>query len=603
MIITDTLKTLKTIESRDKLGPYLFLFCMGLIGAGLETLGIGLILPMAMVILQPESAASLPFVSELSGRLPARFGEHHLAVFIGLAIFLLFIIKNIFMIFFKYYQLGVIAKWSRQLTCRMYSIYLYAPYIFHKTRNSAEIIRNSTGLIAVSYTGIVKALINLMVDFLVITMVTGFLVYLQPVPALIACGALLLLVIGQNKVFGKMFRRLGETHYELAKHNIKNLIESYGAIKEIKILGAERRFVSLVDSVQEQWEKNRHIQDFVVQLPPILLEIVLILLISIFIVALTVSNRDVSSVLANILLFGAAIIRLSPLSSRITNSFHQLNKNIAGLKIISGELAHAWADTLVPIDAQRPVGKGKLDFRNVLQIKHVTYTYPQGKKPALTDITLDIPYGEYIGLIGNSGAGKSTLVDLLLGLLPCDQGEILVDGANINDHISEWRASIGYVPQEIYILDDTIRANVALGTGIEQQGNDASVWKALERAQLADFVRSLPEGLDTRAGERGDRFSGGQKQRLGIARALYSDPSVLIMDEPTSDLDVETESGIAATLASLKKTKTIIVIAHRLAMLKDADRLVQIDDGRVLRQGDYQTITGLPVILSAANNN
>jgi ABC-type multidrug transport system fused ATPase/permease subunit len=298
-----------------------------------------------------------------------------------------------------------------------------------------------------------------------------------------------------------------------------------------------------------------------------------------------VRGGDMQSLLPVLGMFAVAAIRLMPSTSRIASGLAQLRFLQATTDVLYDELRAIEGNAPLPVHgtpAQDPASP--VPFKQSLVLEHLSYSYPSMPEPAIDDVSLEIPKGYWVGLIGPTGAGKTTLVDLMLGLFVPTSGRILVDGRDLQDDVAGWQRNIGYVPQDIYLIDDTVRRNVAFGLP-DRDIDDDKVWKALRAAQVDGLVRSLPGGLDAMSGERGERLSGGERQRLGIARALYRDPEVLVVDEGTANLDNETEAAIVQTLARLRGEKTIIVIAHRLGVVKDCDRVYLLRQGRVRNSG------------------
>jgi ABC-type multidrug transport system fused ATPase/permease subunit len=293
-------------------------------------------------------------------------------------------------------------------------------------------------------------------------------------------------------------------------------------------------------------------------------------------------NRALEAVLPTLGLFAAAAFRLMPSVNRVLGAVQSLRYGMPVIDTLCAEFKLAVPEIAV---TQRSV----TPFRATLELNQITYAYPAVAEPALKDISLAIQRGESVGFIGASGAGKSTLVDILLGLLAPDTGEVRVDGNDIQKNLRNWQDQIGYVPQSIFLTDDTLRRNVAFGLPNEQI-NDAAVHRAIRAAQLEEFVDSLPDGLETFVGERGIRLSGGQRQRIGIARAIYHDPAVLVLDEATSSLDTETERGVMQAITALQGSKTILIIAHRLSTVEHCNRLYRLQDGRVVEEGTPNTM-------------
>jgi ABC-type multidrug transport system fused ATPase/permease subunit len=318
------------------------------------------------------------------------------------------------------------------------------------------------------------------------------------------------------------------------------------------------------------------------QLPRLWLELLAVSGLATLVITMLVQGRALEAVLPTLGLFAAAAFRLIPSVNRVLGAIQALRYGLAMIDTLHAEFnlaASEVADTCAPI----------VPFRAALELNKVTYAYPGAFVAALTEISLVIRHGESVGFIGSSGSGKSTLVDILLGLLKPDSGEVRVDGEEIQHALRNWQNQIGYVPQSIYLTDDTLARNVAFGLPTAQI-DQAAVWRAIRAAQLEEFVHSLPMELDTLVGERGIRLSGGQRQRIGIARALYHDPVVLVLDEATSSLDTTTEREVMQAVRALQGRKTILIVAHRLSTVEHCDRLYRLEQGRVVEEGTPATM-------------
>ena len=313
-------------------------------------------------------------------------------------------------------------------------------------------------------------------------------------------------------------------------------------------------------------------------------------------------GQDLQSTLLLMGMFALAALRLIPSTSRVSNSLAQLRFRYASTEVIYQELLAL----RLRLSEQRAglAAEQKLPapFRRGLVIEHLSYRYPGSHQPAIEDVSLEIPRGHWIALVGASGAGKTTLADLILGLLIPSSGRILVDGRDLLDNRAGWQRNIGYVPQTVSLIDDSVRRNVAFGATNEEI-DDERVWRALRAAQVEELVRSFPGGLDTTVGQRGDRLSGGQRQRLGIARAMYRDPPVLVVDEGTANLDNETEGAIVKTLGGLRGQKTIIIIAHKLSLVRDCDCVHLLRRGRLQNSGSYSDLVSMDATFRQFSGN
>jgi ABC-type multidrug transport system fused ATPase/permease subunit len=322
------------------------------------------------------------------------------------------------------------------------------------------------------------------------------------------------------------------------------------------------------------------------QLPRLWLEMLAVVGLAVLVLSMIAQGNDIKSIMPILGLFAAAAFRLMPSVYRMLGALQSLRFVKSIIEILRGELALKTLEQ----KAARPVGE-RIDFTRDIRLIDVYFTYPNSARPSLSSLSMCIRHGETVGFIGCSGAGKSTLVDIILGLLRPQGGQIEVDGWDISRGLRDWQDHIGYVPQTIYLTDDTLRRNVAFGFS-DEAIDDEAVKRAVRAAQLDDFVMTLPQGLETEVGERGVRLSGGQRQRIGLARALYSDPSVLVLDEATSALDVATEAEVMHAITALHGRKTILIVAHRLSTVENCDRIIRMEGGMISAEGTAAKILG-----------
>jgi ATP-binding cassette subfamily C protein len=360
---------------------------------------------------------------------------------------------------------------------------------------------------------------------------------------------------------------------------------------DARVLGVEASLVKdFRDSIARFARYNRFRQ-FVSSLTGPLLEFIAVAGLMLVVLSMVVVGMDLENMVPILGLFGAAIVRLRSSVGGITAKASQLGYYIASVDAVVDDLQclkrSAEGHFLRQVQTVRP-----LPFADAIRAEHVSYSYPNSTKAALNDVSFTIERGQSVGFVGATGSGKTTMINVLLGLLRPQEGLISVDGQNIHEHLRAWQNNIGYIPQSIYLLDDSIRRNVAFGLS-DDEIDDEQVWMALRAAQIDDHVRTLPEGIDTFVGERGVRLSGGQQQRVGLARALYHNPDVLVMDEATSALDNETESYVMEALNALKGDRTIIMIAHRLSTVRNCDRLFFLKEGRLEAWGTYDELREL----------
>jgi len=392
--------------------------------------------------------------------------------------------------------------------------------------------------------------------------------------------------------------RYGQGRHELSASILNSLQQALGGVKELKVLGRERFFYDEYTARQREALMVRYLGATLDSVPTVVLQTVLVCGALGLVAALTVAGRTGVESLPIAAVFGYVGMRVLPMASGIVTTMGHIRSSRPAVDALYEDFV-ALAAVAELTDAAH------VAFRQSIVLDAVTYTYPSAAQPAIADISLTIRRGESVGIIGQTGAGKSTLVDVILGLLPPTHGRVTVDGIDLSRTSAPWKRRVGYVPQSIYLVDDTLQRNIALG--IPDADIDAErIAAALAAAQLDQFVASLPEGLRTRVGERGIRLSGGERQRIAIARALYHDPDLLIFDEATASLDVQTEADITRTITALHDVKTVIVIAHRLSSVKMCDRLVWLSNGRVVdigsfgdlqrRSADFRNLTRLATV-------
>jgi ABC-type multidrug transport system fused ATPase/permease subunit len=352
-----------------------------------------------------------------------------------------------------------------------------------------------------------------------------------------------------------------------------------GGAKDVKLLGREQSFLKQYaqhnDSSALIWERQTTLQ----ALPRLLLELLAMAGLVALVLIMLGQGKAIGDLIPVLGLFAAAAFRLMPSVNRVLTSAQSLRF----LQPVTNKLALE----LNMFRSQKPTAENgtPLNFKNELKLEQVGYIYEGAPSAALSEVSFSIATGTSVGFVGGSGAGKSTLIDVVLGLLTPTAGKVTVDGTDIQQGLRDWMNRIGYVPQNIYLTDDSLRRNVAFGISADQIDED-SVWRAIRSAQLETFVQQLPQGLDTIVGERGIRLSGGQRQRIGIARALYHDPEVLVLDEATSSLDTATERGVMEAVRALHGHKTILIVAHRLSTVEHCDTIIRLEQGRVTEQGD-----------------
>ena len=392
--------------------------------------------------------------------------------------------------------------------------------------------------------------------------------------ALSFCSAVYFLIV-RRKV-----RTFGQEDREIAAQMMKAIFQSMGGIKEVKIMGREKFFVDVYTAAGQEMVHRKRRYAILSAIPSRLIETLCMGGILAVIAIKIVSGEPLAELVPGLSAFAVAAIRLLPRANAINSHINGITYALPSLESLYEELIDSEKQEE---ERQEEIARKKAEKKTVsvgrendIFVRNVTFTYPEKEVPVLKNVNLNIPYGTSIGIVGVTGAGKTTLVDVILGVLKPQEGTICYGTLDIHEDYAEWQRHIGYIPQNIYLTDESIRKNVALGIP-EDEIDDDAVWKALENAQIADFVRTLEEGLDTVVGERGVRISGGQRQRIGIARALYHDPEILFFDEATSSLDNETEAAVMESIKSLSGNKTMIIVAHRLTTIEHCDKVFRVE--------------------------
>ncbi|HLR32576.1 MAG TPA: ABC transporter ATP-binding protein, partial [Fodinibius sp.] len=459
-----------------------------------------------------------------------------------------------------------------------------APYIFHLRRNTAELLRNTTQEINVFTNHVVTNLLKMVREGVMALAILIFLFVMEPlitilVISLSGLGAGTFILLNKRKM-----KEYGLEEQERRSEMIKALNQGLGGIKDARVLNREEEFIDKFRI--ESYESTRLMAyiRFIQQVPRPVVETTAVLGMLLVAVVLLWQDRSMETIIPILALFAMGTVRLMPSVQQIVSMYTNLRYNIVSLDPIYDDLKELESYSARFIEDRK--NKSKLKFSDEIELKDLNYRYPGSDEQAITGISITVHKGEAIAFVGSSGAGKTTVVDLILGLLEPNEGEILMDGVNIQDHLSAWQQNIGYIPQMIYLADETLRSNIAFGLP-KDEIDDAKVMQAVKLAQLESMISRLPDGLDTIVGEHGTRLSGGQRQRVGIARALYHDPKVLVMDEATSALDNITEKQITDAIESLKGERTLIMIAHRLTTVKNCDRLYFMEDGKIIQEGTY----------------
>ena len=563
----------------------IFLLILG--GGVIETSVVGLIAPFVAILNTPEIVLNQKTLRVIYDQVGATSPRQFLlwSTF-GLAA--LYCFKSVYLAVLAYIQISFFNRKQVDISQRLLKAYLDSPYTFHLQHNSADLIRNTTGEVGQVFANIITPSLLLLAEVIVLIFITLVLITFEPISSAIAALSLFLATFIFNKLIRKQVNKQGLVRQQRAGKLLQCVTQSLGGIKETKVLGREDFFVEAYKKENQALNQSFLVLSLVNQLPPLFIEAIVMVTLLLIVAFTIIQDKEISIVLQTISLFAIAALRLMPSIKRIlaavtTIRYYKYSvdvvyQDLVDIEIERNKLHSSISQQLIP-----------MQFETNIQLQNIDYQYPNSKERSLKNVSLTVPKGHTVGFVGSSGAGKTTIVDIILGLLIPSQGQVVVDGKNIQTNLINWQQHIGYIPQSIHLSDDTIRNNIAFGIP-DEQIIEEQVWTALEAAQLKEMVCNSPEQLDTVVGERGIRLSGGQRQRIGIARALYHNPDVLVMDEATAALDNTTEQEFIQALETLSGKKTIIMIAHRLTTVKNCDRLYLMQQGEIICSGTYNDL-------------
>lgn len=555
-----------------------------IIGSFLEALGVGLVLPFIAIIEKPERLNDLLFWRQHSLPLTSR-EQYEWLLILSFGFGALYLFKNLFIAGTNYFQFKFLNEKQRKFSVILLRSYLFKPYTFHLQNNTAKLIQNASQETTNIFNNYLLPLLIIISESLIVFAIFTVIVLSNPFISLVVIAILAILSYLFFKFFRKKLKETGAQRVYYAQKVVQSINQGLGGIKEVKVLGREQVFLDVYEQNLIEDRKANFFLNFINQLPRSYFETLAVTAILLIIILTLIQRGSMAQVLPLISLFAAAAFRLLPSATRLMTSLNNVIFYAASVDIIYDDILEARSFAMPKMAAATAVKP----FRDRLELINLYYTYPNAARPALCGVSLTIKQGEMVGFVGSSGAGKTTIVDLILGLLEPCQGDIRIDGESIYQNLPQWQRQIGYIPQTIYLSDDTLRRNIAFGLP-DAAVDEMALIAAVKAAQLWDFVSTLPNGLETVVGERGVRLSGGQRQRIGIARALYHNPSVLIMDEATAALDNRTEAGVMDAIQALSGEKTVIMIAHRLSTVMDCDRLYLMANGQVAAVGSYQEL-------------
>lgn len=589
-VIKDSFSKIWFILNKQQKKYGLLVFACSLVGALLEVLGVSIIFPLVQAFLEADKLMKNKWL-KASIKWFHITDSSQLILWITIGVILVFVVKNAYFIFLSWVRVKYSCKVSRELSSKMMSTYMKRGYEFFLTANTADLSRNINADVSGVNTMLYQ-LLRVLIDGLTILLIVA---YLLATDWLMACAVMVLALICLALIYGYFRVKMKKAGQLFNKYNGisgKYLLQALHGIKEILVMHKQQFFVRHFDEANAQRQKGTIEQTVGAESPAYIIEgICMAGLLGTLCVRLVVGGENAIEMVPALSAFAVGAFRILPSLGRISSAFNTALYYVPSLshvydnlkKIISYD---ANGESQDPIQDKQE--QGIMEFNKELVLENICWHYKNVDRNVFNNLNITIKKGQSVAFIGLSGAGKTTLADIILGLLHPQIGRVMVDGRDITEVNGDLSHIMGYVPQSVYLTDDTIRNNVAFGMEASEI-DDEKIWETLEQAQLKKFVSGLENGLDTMVGDRGIRFSGGQRQRIAIARALYEKPDILVFDEATASLDMETETAVMESIQALQGHKTLIIIAHRLTTIKDCDVIYEIRDGIAVKKS-YEEI-------------
>lgn len=578
------IQELTHILSREQKRRAVAVLIVIIIGSGFELLGVSAVMPFLQAILTPETLMESKYLQPVI-RLLGVESANGVLIMVGAGLILVYILKNSFMIFTNYMSYDYSTWVKKEMTIKMLHSYMSRPYTFFLNVNMAEISRGCNEDIEGVY-AIISHLFTILAELLAALLIACYIIYTEPLTAVAAVMLILAVMMGIVLFFKPLMKRLGRTYMEAQAAKNKAIYQTVSGVKELYAMQRQDLFIKEYDAAADKVRKTQRNYEFVNNSPDRIVEgICLSGLIGIVLIRLLM-GVDMVTFVPKLGSFAMAAFKLLPSIGKISNRVTGIVYHKPRLDNVYDNILEAEKYEKECEEESRRRNRGQeidkaIEFQEVVSVENIVWQYEGQTKPVLTDVSLCIHKGESVALIGASGSGKTTLSDVLLGLLAPKKGSIYMDGIDIYTIPKIWARIVGYVPQSVFLIDDTIRNNVAFGL---RDVDDSDIWKALEQAQLKAFVETLPAGLDTIVGDRGIKFSGGQRQRVAIARALFNKPEILILDEATAALDNETEKAVMESIDALQGQITMVIVAHRLTTIRNCDSIYEVKEGKAIRR-------------------
>lgn len=554
-----------------------------LIGGILETLGVSMMLPVVDAVMDPDQFMQKSYVQKIAGFFHIQ-SARQLIIGMLLLMIALFVIKNAYLLFQIYVQNTFVTRNRNRMISRVMREFLNRPYEDYLGADIPTVFRLTDSDIPNAFQ-LILVLIQMVTEIVVAVSICIVLVVVVSPLISIGCGLLFLgMTLIITKILKPRLNAIGRKNQEIQSRIAKWRIQSIYGLKDVKVLHREEFFVRNYyesGAIGANVARNYAVMN---NTPRLLIETIFIAAMLSFMLVFAVQGGDFTTLIPKLTAFAMAAIRVMPATNRINTYLSEIAYAQPCLDYLYENLTESMKldvnGSVTGLLEGNQEEKPPLTLTDKISLDHISYTYPNTDKPIFTDAHMEVKKGQSVGIMGPSGAGKSTIVDILLGLLHVQAGTITCDGRDVFENYPSWLSKIGYIPQSIYLIDESIRDNIAFGIDADKI-DDERIWEALEEAQLKQFVEELPEGLDTTIGDRGVRISGGQRQRLGIARALYYNPEILVFDEATSALDGDTETAVMEAINSFHGKKTMVIIAHRLNTIEKCDVIYKVEDGKI----------------------
>ena len=539
-------------------------------------MGLSIIGPFVMFLTNPEIVINKYETNYLISYISPYLQKSNFITLIGLIFVFIFILRTILTILIKYLILKFTLNLRVSIQTKLLKSYLKMPYISYTSKNSSYYVETITNLVA-SFTSSVSSIVNIVSELTIIMFIWIFLVIQNPEVTLIITVIISTLILIYDFLFKKKLRDYGQFTSEGSKKLLQSLVELINGFKEVKILGINDFFKIKVTKGANEIAKNLLKSGIISMSPRYFFELLLIIFFVTYSIFFSFNNSSTAELLPQLSIFALAALRILPAANQLTNNFLTVRFGRYASARLFENIKILEEDDKI-IDNNIDTDKNKIDFENLKLIK-IKYKYPNRQKIIVNDLNLTINKGDFIGIKGKTGSGKTTIIDLITGLLIPDEGKILLNNEPLIKHLKAWRNQLAYIPQQIVMIDDTIKANIALGHE-KNKINNEKLFESIKKAKLEEFINDLPQGINTIIGDRGIQISGGQRQRIALARAFYYNRDILILDESTNSLDKKTEIEILEQINLLKGDKTIIIISHDSNCFKYCENVFEINSDK-----------------------